>query len=619
MQRSSRSRGASGPHRGGAPQPQDTPRQPFYYGEGAPQGDPFSPLAQRSGPSQPQLIGRGFPPLANAAPRSTSLNTPAPLNRTYTRAASHNIVTHYNNYNSPSPDTPTQSNPYHHHQQHRQPIPFSLPQPPSQMDQLMGMMSTVMETQTQIMSRLTVLENKPQRNRGLAAQRGRGSGQAKGSGKGKGTTSRMPPPDHSDDDDIDPTLRSTTYSADDDDDNGDDDDNDDGDAADARLLDTPTSDLTPDEHTAFQRFTTKIFREVTGLKGHVWPDPFVLRIKPETGQAYPTPLFQYNHEHRRNKVVIHAVTEQVMNDLQPQTRASWPKGLQRPRQSIPTWNYSFAYSLAEKSFGTIQRVWKDDGALLTSGSEIDDGRADDRRNKRRKRKSERLIKVAPQFAIAQKLAPGFVCDTVHEQYLSDELSGPDPASGESKEAWKVRMASAAGFPLDSKSLASKHFLEVIVPDWRDDFYSGFVHEFEEFAEALVTTDPISLKYERVRTGRVFDRLPNTFISQISMWKHPVSCRSMQDVTAVDPLLILSGRFIKSGPGGGRMFGFETPAVLTRAGQSEAWSSDEHTHFVSHPKVIHTSFNSFDTFEKWARSGIPVTCQAMPLQAAPTSV
>ncbi|KAK7041289.1 hypothetical protein R3P38DRAFT_3453672 [Favolaschia claudopus] len=441
---------------------------------------------------------------------SSSLNTPVPPNRTYHHASSHNIVNHYN-YNSASLDTPTQSNAYQNHPHHQpQPIPFALaqlPSAPSQMDQLMGMMAQLMNNQNQMLSRITALETtKPQRSRGLPALRGR-----KATGRSKARKGAAPPPSDADDDDgdqqLDPSLRATsdTYSADNDDTACSDDDTDADECNEEH--DSPESNLRPAEVSALQRLTTKTARNVTGIQAHNWPDPSAIRINPETQQAYPTPLFVCDASHHRNQRVIQAVTDQVIHDLK--TQSAWPKALQRPRdQPPPTWNRSTIRGFAVNSFNTLKRSWKDDQAHLQSGSEADNPRADDRRHKRRKRKSERLIKIAPAFAEKFGLDPDFVIDVLFEQYLSDELSGPDLDSQESKEAWKVRIASAIDFPLDPKSLASKHFLEVTVPCWRASRYSAFIREVEDFLELNPIGDAAGLKYERVRTGRISDRLPN---------------------------------------------------------------------------------------------------------------
>lgn len=70
------------------------------------------------------------------------------------------------------------------------------------------------------------------------------------------------------------------------------------------------------------------------------------------------------------------------------------------------------------------------------------------------------------FGAARNLAQSFLTDLSHEQYLSDEVSGPDDESGESHDAWKVRCAVAANMTTDASALAKIKFLEVLTPAWR---------------------------------------------------------------------------------------------------------------------------------------------------------
>lgn len=51
--------------------------------------------------------------------------------------------------------------------------------------------------------------------------------------------------------------------------------------------------------------------------------------------------------------------------------------------------------------------------------------------------------------------------------MSDEASGPEDDSEETKEAWKDRIAAKAGLGA-SKELGKLKFLEVIEPRWRSE-------------------------------------------------------------------------------------------------------------------------------------------------------
>ncbi|KAJ6621939.1 hypothetical protein B0H10DRAFT_2214747 [Mycena sp. CBHHK59/15] len=107
----------------------------------------------------------------------------------------------------------------------------------------------------------------------------------------------------------------------------------------------------------------------------------------------------------------------------------------------------------------------------------DTNRRSHRRMMRRRRKSEQLLKVLLAFCAEHGLDPAFVADLIHEQFLSDEVSGPEDNSGESKEAWK---------------------------------YSDLIHDLERFrldGDSISPAAELNLKYDRVGAGRCSDRIP----------------------------------------------------------------------------------------------------------------
>jgi hypothetical protein len=83
-------------------------------------------------------------------------------------------------------------------------------------------------------------------------------------------------------------------------------------------------------------------------------------------------------------------------------------------------------------------------------------------------KSEQLAKVVNIFATDHHLDPGFLADLIHEQYLSDEVSGPEDEAVETRDAWKVRLAAAANLPLDPAAQKKMEMLELLVPAWRSE-------------------------------------------------------------------------------------------------------------------------------------------------------
>ncbi|KAJ7829480.1 hypothetical protein B0H14DRAFT_2809794 [Mycena olivaceomarginata] len=74
----------------------------------------------------------------------------------------------------------------------------------------------------------------------------------------------------------------------------------------------------------------------------------------------------------------------------------------------------------------------------------------------------------------------FIRDSTHAEYLSDEMSGPDSdaETPETHENWKFRLATFANLPNDPTSLKSTHILEVLVPAWRTEPYTDFIHSLE---------------------------------------------------------------------------------------------------------------------------------------------
>ncbi|KAJ7934571.1 hypothetical protein B0H13DRAFT_2305668 [Mycena leptocephala] len=85
---------------------------------------------------------------------------------------------------------------------------------------------------------------------------------------------------------------------------------------------------------------------------------------------------------------------------------------------------------------------------------------------------------------------------------SDEVSGPETHSGESKEAWKVRLLGAAGYPTDHASVSSYDVLEVLIPGWRVENYGKLLRE-----SRLRNSGKHAQKYLRLYTDRVSTRIP----------------------------------------------------------------------------------------------------------------
>ncbi|KAJ7703641.1 hypothetical protein B0H17DRAFT_1194141 [Mycena rosella] len=73
--------------------------------------------------------------------------------------------------------------------------------------------------------------------------------------------------------------------------------------------------------------------------------------------------------------------------------------------------------------------------------------------------------VVKAFAAEHGLDPKVLSALLNESHESDEASGPEDNSGESREVWKARMATVAEIPVTSHAMFEKlEFLEVLEPD-----------------------------------------------------------------------------------------------------------------------------------------------------------
>ncbi|KAJ7611136.1 hypothetical protein DFH06DRAFT_1245364 [Mycena polygramma] len=471
-----------------------------YYGEGAPQGDPFHPTYAAPAPA-PQYIGLGRPP-ASRDPnlRSTSLNTPVPATRP--RPASRAVS--FAGESSHPYDTGTTPTPANRYQRPLQQFP--IPEESMKMDRLLDMMQALLNDNVEIKERLSYVEStisKPAAStavRGLPAARG---GRLMRSATAAMATLRTQQhvSGDSDDETVDPSLRrsasasTTDVSTDSELEPASVDEDSSADLADI--------DLSEKEQRALQDFLTKKFRLVCGVEGSRWPDPTVRRSNATTGQVYPTPFFDLRVSDHQNRAVLLAVAKEVNEELKD--KDAWPSELRRPRtEPHPTWDVAFLVSLAKVSFRSFRRQWNDN-KKRAAGIKAGVAGQIDRRLKRRKRKSKQLGKVIEEYAQRHGLNLEFLTDLINEQYLSDEVSGPDD-SDETKEEWELRLAAAADLVLDRRARNPPGFLEVLIPEWRSDRYSDLIHHIEKFRFDTKGEDT-TLHYNRVCVGRLSDRIP----------------------------------------------------------------------------------------------------------------
>ncbi|KAJ7760253.1 hypothetical protein DFH07DRAFT_1022022 [Mycena maculata] len=393
--------------------------------------------------------------------------------------------------NTPQASGPTSANPYGEGAPHGDPFQVNTqatfaPIPPShsnhpglrhpsghaegpQMDMLVQMMQTLLQDTNELKGRVASIEARissstiPTLTRTTVAHRGRPT-----RSKTKATSSSRQgrTMDVSSDSDahwIDPALADSSPDA------SADTDQDRESVADSDSF--GSSNLTPTEHRALQGFISKLFRRVCDVPDGRWPDPELIRVNPTTNEIYPTPFFGVRVDEERNQKVFR-VAEQAAIELQS-FKSQWKEG----------------QSDEAAARGKMKRTM-------------------DRRNKRRKQKATQINKVIERFAALYGIDPKALKMALHEQYLSDEVSGPEEESGETKAAWTVRLAAAAGKPLSPAALKNIHFLEVLVPTWRSDDYSTLIHNVEDFKVGeSKPLDELNIKYTRVSLGRPSDRIP----------------------------------------------------------------------------------------------------------------
>ncbi|KAJ6595972.1 hypothetical protein B0H10DRAFT_2441967 [Mycena sp. CBHHK59/15] len=118
----------------------------------------------------------------------------------------------------------------------------------------------------------------------------------------------------------------------------------------------------------------------------------------------------------------------------------------------------------------------------------------------------------------------------NRQFLSNEVSEPEENSGQSKEAWKVRLAASGNLPLDPNAQQKLELLEILVPSWRSNAYSDLIHDLEKFrldGDGVSPADKLNLKYDRVGVGRLSNRIPRyapyDFGISTQWWKENENC------------------------------------------------------------------------------------------------
>ncbi|KAJ7449386.1 hypothetical protein B0H11DRAFT_1928731 [Mycena galericulata] len=265
-------------------------------------------------------------------------------------------------------------------------------------------------------------------------------------------------------------------------------------------LGVPTKDLPTAElkraSIVLQSEVSRAFREIVSVSGTVWPDLTVERVNEITQESYLNPVFEGMVTHPANNHLFTQVARHVSHQLQGGP-TYWPDGLSVQNFDVE-WDTKVLFEMAKTSFRSCKPQWRaqvDEAAARRNEENL-------RVNRRRERrhgvtKTEQRTKAIPAFAAQHNLRPESVKELLHEQHMSDEVSGPEDHDD-------------AGYgDISDAALASMEFREVLDMPWRSEELSAPLHEMSVIAFNLLSpTEKKKLKSTRVRnTGRASPRIP----------------------------------------------------------------------------------------------------------------
>ncbi|KAJ7870086.1 hypothetical protein B0H14DRAFT_2726512 [Mycena olivaceomarginata] len=217
----------------------------------------------------------------------------------------------------------------------------------------------------------------------------------------------------------------------------------------------------------------------------------------------PTPNFAYDVLNIHNCALFRKVGERAQRVLAD--KAAWPKALKRLKTlgDPIAWDLDFTTDCAKQSFRSYKKQWN--FQVTDEGREkAEEKEKRDRRTQRRVTKSEQIDKVVEAVAEDTGMDVAFLRVSTHPEYLSDEVSGPESDS-ETPEDWKFRLATLANLRNDPTSLKATHILEVLIPGWRDEQYTQFIHSLQNRHQKKGKGN--SKQYHRVYVGRLSTRIP----------------------------------------------------------------------------------------------------------------
>ncbi|KAJ7258647.1 hypothetical protein C8J57DRAFT_984726, partial [Mycena rebaudengoi] len=175
-----------------------------------------------------------------------------------------------------------------------------------------------------------------------------------------------------------------------------------------------------------------------------------------------------------------------------------------------TWGFNDLIEMAKTSFRSCKVQWREQiDAAMAAREEIT--RRTNRYRTRRMTACNSYLKAVDAFAAKHKIDPASVRELLHEQYMSDEASGPEDDDETSKAVWKTKMGfKSRRVGRGDSDDEGVDYLQVLTPDWRADEMSEVLHEMVEmWFNALAPKEKKKIHYKRVRgTGRSSARIPD---------------------------------------------------------------------------------------------------------------
>ncbi|KAJ7793369.1 hypothetical protein B0H14DRAFT_2622938 [Mycena olivaceomarginata] len=271
----------------------------------------------------------------------------------------------------------------------------------------------------------------------------------------------------------------------------------------------------PKYHTAIQRYTTITFRGACGVRGTEWPDTAAVRVNPATGVKYLSPFFECDVTDPRN----HAICVAVAGTVDREMKVLIPRRTNRP-PGVPetaVWDSRLLLKSAKQSFRTCKASWK----KVYDAEAAKRAAINDRNTRRYRRRCTKYTHVKSQidaYAAKLRIPRSVVEDLLSQELLSDEASGPEDDADETFDAWKVRMAAAAGHKnLTPAALKKEHFVEVFECPWRSDETL--------YTTALNASGGAPIKYTRVPTST---HRKSSYIPSISPWDFGISSQWLDE-------------------------------------------------------------------------------------------